>query len=180
MEFKELTKKLFFCSVLVFIGPGGGATSAAQLTIGFLVAWFGEVVSAAVAVTCEAPSGDWVHLICARNGDEICDDEGFWVEEGARYALHCSEAEGGISYIATHTGPEMSDGVARCQGWEESGQNAWDHLDYVTSFVCDTPGMIVEVDLSAWAGGGLWMGSHDHPDGGGHMTSTCLAVWEDG
>jgi hypothetical protein len=45
--------------------------------------------------------------------------------------------------------------------------------------VCNTPGEIVEVDVSAFVGQGLWFGSHDHPDGGGEMTSTCLVYWED-
>ena len=62
----------------------------------------------------------------------------------------------------------------RCQGWEDNGEQAWDYLDYVESFVCDTPGETIEVDLSEWQGDSIWFGSHDHPSGGGEMTRTCL------
>jgi hypothetical protein len=72
----------------------------------------------------------------------------------------------------------MSDGMERCQGWEERGEDAWDHLDYVVSFVCEYDGQTLDVDLSAWDGGYLWMGSHDNPDGGGHLNDVCLATWD--
>ncbi len=145
------------------------------------VRWFGEQVSSQVEVVCDGDSssggssGEWTIVACARNGSEICDDESFWVPSaGMESGILCSEAEGGISYISANTGPTQSDGVDRCQGWEDQGLNAWDHLDYVASMVCDQQGMVLPVDLSAWAGGSLWFGSHDLPGGGGHMTSTCL------
>ncbi len=143
------------------------------------VGWFGERVSAEITVACDEPTGQWVSEACARNGSEICDDESFGVDGGVRYGLLCSEATGGISFISSNTGPEMSDGVSRCQGWEEAGQDAWDHLAYVAETECTVEGDVLEVDLSAYAGSDLWFGSHDHPDGGGHMTSTCLVRWEE-
>ncbi len=144
------------------------------------VAWFGEDVGSPVEVSCEPePTGGWVSEACARNGSEICDDEAFRVPVGARMGLLCQEAEGGISFISANTGPEQSDGNHRCQGWEDRGQDAWDYLDYVAKTVCSSEGKVVEVDLSAYEGQDLWFGSHDHPDGGGHMTSTCLVRWSD-
>jgi len=141
------------------------------------VAWFGDQVATEVNVVCDDPGtgtgGEWTEDACARNGAEICDDEVFGVEHGRRYGLKCAGPEGGIAFISSNTGPEMSDGMERCQGWEERGDDAWDHLDYVESFVCNSE-RIVEVDLSAWSGGHLWFGSHDHPGGGGHMTNACL------
>jgi hypothetical protein len=141
------------------------------------VGWFGEQASTEVIVVCDesgtGTSAEWTEDACARNGSEICDDELFYVEPGRRYGLKCAGPEGGISFISTNTGPEMSDGMERCQGWEEQGESAWDHLDYVESFVCSSE-RIVEVDLSEWSGGYLWFGSHDHPYGEGHMTNTCL------
>ena len=136
------------------------------------VTWFGE--TAASTVTVECPDPVWVQLACARNGAEICDDELFGVDAGTTYGLECVGANSGIGYVATNTGPEQSDGVTRCQGWEDQGLDAWDYLDYVDSFVCDTPGEVLELDLSPWAGGYLWFGSHDNPSGGGHMTNICL------
>ena len=145
------------------------------------VRWFGESVSAEVPVECsdQSSTGGWVEEACARNGSEICDDEVFGVDSGVRYGLLCSQATGGISFISSNTGPQQSDGMNRCQGWEDRGQNAWDHLDYIANEVCSVEGTVVEVDLSAYAGGDLWFGSHDHPNGGGHMTSTCLVTWEE-
>jgi hypothetical protein len=143
------------------------------------VNWFGDALVTDIAVECDEESSGWVSEACARNGSEICDDEAFYVEPGVRMGLLCSEATGGISFISSNTGPEQSDGMNRCQGWEDNGQDAWDYLQYLESFVCNTPGEIVEVDLSAFEGGDLWFGSHDHPDGGGEMTSTCLVSWQE-
>jgi hypothetical protein len=149
------------------------------------VSWFGEQVAAEVNVVCDDSSDDssdepgdepgsvWTEEACARNGSEICDDELFSVEPGRVYGLSCVGPEGGIGFISSNTGPAMSDGVERCQGWEERGEDAWVSLDYVESFVCSSL-RIVEVDLSPWSGGDLWFGSHDHPDGGGEMTNICL------
>lgn len=143
------------------------------------VQWFGETLTGDITVTCPQPSGEWVPQHCARNGSEVCDDESFQVDSGVRYALYCSEAEGGVSFISSEAGPEMSDGVGRCQGWEEQGLNAWDYLTYVAKTQCNREGDVLEVDLSAYVGGSLWFGSHDNPDGSGTMTSTCLATWEE-
>ena len=61
----------------------------------------------------------------------------------------------------------------------ECGESAQaDHLDYVSKIVCDNEGDVIEIDLSDYAGGYLWFGSHAPPDGGGNMTNTCLARWE--
>lgn len=125
------------------------------------------------------PSGSWVCLPSYRNGSEVCDDEVFEVPaSNPRTALVCVAGEGGIGYVATRTGPGMEDGVSRCQGWEQNGMNAWDHLEYVAQVECDCDGKVVEVDLSPWAGGWLWMGAHDHPNGGGPLTEVCVAIWQ--
>ena len=148
------------------------------------VNWFGESVATDILVECTTPpddtptSGEWVTEACARNGSEICDDEVFGVEAGVQYGLLCAQAGGGISYVSRNTGPTMSDGMERCQGWEENGQNAWDHLDYISKTICENEGDVLEIDLSDYVGGHLWFGSHDLPDGGGDMTNTCLARLE--
>ncbi len=122
--------------------------------------------------------GEWVCDEEIRNGSEICDDAGFDVPDPyGPMALVCVTGEGGIGYVSTNTGPEMSDGMRRCQGWEENGQDAWDHLDYLYQVRCDHDGQVKEVDLRAWTGRGLYTGVHDHPEGGGHMTHTCIANW---
>lgn len=94
-------------------------------------------------------------------------------------AVICVAATGGIGYVSTNTGPEQEDGVARCQGWESNGMNAWDYLEYVDQVECTYDGQILEVDLSPWEGGALWVGSHDHPSGGGHMNEVCIAEWHE-
>jgi hypothetical protein len=127
----------------------------------------------------DEPTG-WVCEKSFRNGCEICDDAAFTVpSDGSPTALMCVTDLGGVGYVSTNTGPAMDDGVARCQGWEVSGQSAWDHLDYVAQLVCDTEGLVHEVDLTAWAGQRIWAGVHDLPEGGGHFTEVCIAVWED-
>lgn len=111
-----------------------------------------------------------------RNGSEICDDGAFSVPSPyQRIFLGCQNDNGGVGYIATNTGPPCEDGISRCQGWENNGMNAWDHLQYVAQFTCDTTGQWLEVDLSAYEGSSMWYGSHDLPTGGGHMTDVCLA-----
>jgi hypothetical protein len=114
---------------------------------------------------------------CARNGSEICDDEGFQVPSPpTQVLLVCDNDNGGVAYISTNTGPPMiADGVPRCQGWEEQGLNAWDYLDYIATMDCTVAGMTLVVDLSAYVGQHLHFGSHDQPGGGGHMTNVCLA-----
>lgn len=142
------------------------------------VQWFGETAASRVGVHCEpsAPTGQWVCAEGARNGDEVCDDAGFYATT-ARTALKCESATGGVAYIATNTGPACSDGVNRCQGWEESGQEAWDHLDYVAQLDCETDGQYLEVDLRRYDGEVLYVGSHTQPDGSGRMTWGCIASW---
>ncbi|MFZ5478771.1 MAG: hypothetical protein ACOZNI_18510 [Myxococcota bacterium] len=127
------------------------------------------------------PAGEWVCESGARNGSEVCDDDPFDVPDpSVRYGLQCTEATGGVAYIATNTGPVMSDGVPRCQGWEEQGMNAWDHLDYVERVTCTEPGWTMELDLSAYRGQTLWVGAHPQPDGSGMMTLACFVIWEEG
>ncbi len=125
--------------------------------------------------------GEWVCDKEIRNGSEICDDAGFDVPDPyVPMAILCVTGEGGVGYVSTNTGPEMEDGIARCQGWEENGMNAWDHLNYIKQVDCTADGQVHEVDLSPWEGRGLWTGVHDQPDGGGHMTHTCIAAWVGG
>jgi hypothetical protein len=110
----------------------------------------------------------------ARNGSEICDDTAFFVPAGADLVLVCLDDNGGMGYVSSNTGPVMEDGMARCQGWEEQGLNAWNHLEYVDSLVCDEPQKLIELDLPA--GSKRWMGIHDYPQiGQGHFTMACLA-----
>jgi hypothetical protein len=151
------------------------------------VAWFGGTGDAQVAVSCQGDtggggggeSGGWVCGGGARNGDEVCDDEAFTVPDpSVRVGLRCESATGGVAYVSTNTGPECSDGVNRCQGWEESGQDAWDHLDYIEKTTCVADGQTIELDLSAYTGQTLYVGAHNQPDGSGTMTWGCLATWE--
>ncbi len=111
-----------------------------------------------------------------RNGSEICDDEHFSVSDPyIRTFLVCRNDNGGVAYLATNTGLACDDGIHRCRGWEENGMNAWDHLEYLAQMDCTTSGQYLEVDLSAHAGQGMYIGVHDQPAGGGHMTSVCVA-----
>ena len=125
------------------------------------------------------PTGSWVCHEEIRNGSEICDDAKFGVPDPyGPLALKCVTGEGGVGYVSSNTGPTMSDGIARCQGWEENGQDAWDHLEYLHQVICSSEGQIHEVDLSSREGQNLWVGVHDLPDGGGHFTHVCIAHWE--
>ena len=125
------------------------------------------------------PTGEWVCAEEIRNGSEICDDAKFGVPDPyTPLAIQCVTGEGGVGYVSANTGPTMSDGIARCQGWEENGQNAWDHLDYLETIICDQTGKTVEIDLSSRAGQNLWVGVHDLPAGGGHFTHVCIAHWQ--
>jgi hypothetical protein len=126
----------------------------------------------------ESTGGEWVCDKEIRNGSEICDDARFDVPDPYQtMAIVCVTGEGGIGYVSTNTGPTMEDGIARCQGWEENNQNAWDYLDYIHKVTCTEDGQVLEIDLGNWEGRGLYTGVHDHPNGGGHMTHTCIAVW---
>ncbi|HCP46941.1 MAG TPA: hypothetical protein DIU15_12920, partial [Deltaproteobacteria bacterium] len=145
------------------------------------VQWFGEEAVGEVDVTCAdttEPSG-WTTLACARNGAEICDDELFTAPGPGdpQLGILCENGEGGIGFVSSNTGPAQSDGVTRCQGWEDQGLDAWDYLDYVDSIVCDQAGVVLPIDLSASPGGHFWFGAHDNPGGGGHMTNICLVEW---
>jgi len=114
-------------------------------------------------------------LVTPSNDNEVCDDEGFTVGSNTDLALVCMGNQGGKVYIASNTGPVMFDGIPRCQGWENNGQNAWDHLDYLAVIVCDGTQSVQEVDLSNWAGKKVYVGVHDHPNqGAGHNTMACI------
>ncbi len=109
-----------------------------------------------------------------KNGNEICDDQAFQVGAPGNYLLVCLNHAGGTIYVASNTGPKMTDGISRCQGWETNGQNAWDHLQYIQKLVCDSDQKQLAVDLTSYVGQNLWMGAHDAPAGGGHNTQSCL------
>lgn len=109
-----------------------------------------------------------------KNGNEICDDEAFKVAAPGSYLLVCLNDNGGTIYVASNTGPKMSDGISRCQGWETNNLNAWDHLQYIATLVCDSDQKQLAVDLSSYVGQTLWIGAHDAPGGGGHNTQSCL------
>lgn len=167
--------------VVPLTGPGAADTLLSDwrmLQEG--VAWFGETSTHTVTVSCAEETGGWVCEGGARNGDEVCDDEGFYApSRGTRVALYCAEATGGVAYISTNTGPACSDGVHRCQGWEAAGQDAWDYLDYVVSMTCHRPGDLTEIDLSRYEGGVLYVGAHTQDNGDGRMTTGCLAYWQE-
>ncbi len=123
------------------------------------------------------PEPTWSCDASMRNGSEVCDDEVFSVPDPyVPMAIVCLSDNGGVAYVSTNTGPTMSDGVPRCQGWEENGMNPWDYIEYIDQVVCGYTGEVLEVDLSAWSGGTLWVGVHDHPEGGGSMTEACIAT----
>jgi len=117
-----------------------------------------------------------------RNGSEVCDDEGFRVPSPyVPMTLVCVSGRGGTIYVATNTGPPcLDDGVPRCRGWEERGENAWDYLEYVVQFDCTEDGRTWDIDLSAHAGEALYVGVHDDPDLGRStmMTEVCVATWD--
>ena len=110
------------------------------------------------------------------NGSEICDDSPFDIYASVPYVMVCMNANGGIGYVASNTGPpDPNDGIQRCQGWELTGQSPWDHLQYVAQIKCDQEQKVVPIDLSGAAGGYLWFGVHDDPNGGGNGTGFCVA-----
>lgn len=112
----------------------------------------------------------------ANNGSEVCDDEAWQVATpGKPMVLVCINDNGGVTYVSSNTGPKMSDGVERCQGWETNGQNAWDYLQYISKITCDSLQKQIDVDLSTYVGTVLHIGTHDNPAGGGHNTPSCLA-----
>ena len=133
----------------------------------------------------------------ARNGSEACDDDAFRVTDDLLgplvVACFAGDQGNGIAYVAVNTGPECEAPTCsgnvndrpRCQGWEKCEcENAWDpdNLRYATDGLgviqildCPPEGAIREVDLSAYAGQSLWVGSHSQPDGTGRMTEACLS-----
>jgi hypothetical protein len=115
-------------------------------------------------------------LITANNDGEVCDDAEAQVPSGGPFVLVCLTANGGKTYISKNTGPVMFDGVARCQGWEDNGQNAWDHLQYIYTLDCTAAQATLDVDLSSYVGTTVWVGVHDQPAGGGHNTPVCVAT----
>jgi len=125
-------------------------------------------------------TGGWVCQRNFRNGSELCDDASFDVpDDGTPTALICVTDLGGVGYVSRNTGPTMDDGIARCQGWEEAGEDCADHLDYIDRIDCHEEGAVFEVDLRPWAGETLWAGVHRQSDGSGHFTEVCIATWED-
>jgi hypothetical protein len=115
-------------------------------------------------------------LVSANNGSEVCDDEGFAAPSPYQpLVLVCLNDNGGMTYVSSNTGPVMSDGVARCQGWEQNGQNAWDYLQYLYQLECDQVQKLLDVDLSNQ--GNVHVGTHDWPAvGSGHNTPVCIAL----
>jgi len=111
-----------------------------------------------------------------KNGSEICDDQAWQVQSpGSPLVLVCLNANGGTIYVASNTGPKMTDGIERCQGWETNQLNAWDNLNYIAKLVCDADQKSLDVDLSGSVGSVVYIGVHDAPTGGGHNTQSCFA-----
>lgn len=128
------------------------------------------------------PPGTYVYTDCKTqeapsNGSEDCDDTSIQVQApGTQYVLVCFSHAGGTAYVSTNTGPVQSDGHARCQGWEDEGKSAPDFLQYVTKMTCDADQKTLPLDLSAYVGQNLHMGTHLAPDGSGHGTVACVAL----
>jgi hypothetical protein len=127
------------------------------------------------------PTAEYTFCDCLidtpRNGSEVCDDTGFDVPAvSPPNVLVCLEATGGQIYIATNTATD-TDGAPRCSGWENMGQNAWDHLDYIVpALTCDAEQKTQPFDITSYAGQTLWFGAHNHPSGGGSGTTACIAI----
>jgi len=162
-------------------GSGGWATGGGQSGGAGGTAGAAGVTTGGTAGSAGADAGPVVYSLSdciqsPRNGSEVCDDEGWQVQSpGKPLVLVCLDANGGTIYLANNTGPKMSDGVARCQGWETNQQNAWDYLDYLFKLECDSDQKMLDVDLSAKVGSTVYMGVHDNPAGGGHGTQSCFA-----
>jgi hypothetical protein len=125
---------------------------------------------------CEAVPCVFECQSAARNGSEICDDEGFQMPDNGKLFLYCEDANGGIAYVANNTGPAVGkDPVQRCQGWELMGLNAWDYLDYVYMTKCDVAGKYWEIPFAP--GTISHYGVHNDPsDGSGTFTTVCVAT----
>jgi hypothetical protein len=151
-----------------------------------------------------APDAQWIclgdnpgRIGGCRNGSEACDDDAFTVTEDRLgplvLACFAGDQGNGIAFVATNTGPQCDlpscSGLAndrpRCQGFEKCEcEPAWapGNLQYAadgrgTIRILDCPpeGAVREVDLSAYAGQSLWVGSLTQPDGVGRMTEVCLS-----
>jgi hypothetical protein len=122
-----------------------------------------------------------------RNGSEECDDQGFTVPDPyVPLVLACLNGNNGIAFVSETTGPACTveescsgeeNNMPRCQGYENClCVHFWDHADYNPLFTlqCTEAGLTLDIDLSAFAGQHLYVGSHDNPDGSGHMTEICL------
>jgi hypothetical protein len=125
---------------------------------------------------CEAAPCVFECQSAARNGCEICDDEGFEMPASGKLFLYCEDANGGIAYVANNTGPpDPEDGVSRCQGWEDMGLSPWEYLDYVHQMKCTAAGLYWEIPFAP--GTQSHYGVHDDPaDGSGHFTTVCVAT----
>ena len=125
-------------------------------------------------------------MVGLRNGSELCDDGGVYVDPSAnRYFLQCLNARGGIGYVAFNSGPPCGDPIlARCQCWEEQGTAPWDELQYIAQMVCDQEGSRLEVSFAS--AGGAYVGVHPPPGGYGlagycpmgEGCMTCVALLE--
>jgi len=121
-----------------------------------------------------------------RNGSELCDDEHRAVDPSAnRYFLVCLNANEGIGYVATNSGPACgSPTIPRCQCWEQQGDAPWDYLDYVAQMTCDQVGKRIEVSFPE--AGHYYVGAHpppgDYPLNGycptGDGCMTCVGLLE--
>jgi len=146
---------------------------------------------------CSGENPDRIGGCC--NGSEACDDDAFTVTDDrlgplvlACYADDPSLGHG-IAYISLNTGPQCDtlptcSGLVnerpRCQGWEKCEcENAWDagNIQYASDgqgvikiLECMPEGTMRDVDLSAYAGQSLWVGSHTQPDGTGRRAESCL------
>jgi len=119
-------------------------------------------------------NGNGVGYIAGNTGPECTQDQG------------CCESQ-----IDCPTQDRLAnEGNTRCQGFEWCGcagqicpcSDAWDHLQYVSDpageirIDCPPGGIVRDIDLSAYAGQTLWVGSHTKPDYSGRMTETCVAL----
>ena len=102
-------------------------------------------------------------LETTRNGSELCDDQGFGADPDLnRYFLVCLNANGGVGYVSSNSGPPCGNPVnARCQCWEDQGQAPWDYIQYVGQLVCDQPGKRIEITPPQ--AGTYWVGAHPQP-----------------
>lgn len=126
------------------------------------------------------PPSEYVIADCyvdtPRNGSEDCDDGAIPVPSNPPLAvLVCLDANGGVIYLSTNTGPPVPpDPVARCSGWELNGMKARDYLSYIAELDCDAEQKTLDVDLSPYAGQTIYIGAHTQPDGSGHGTIACV------